>query len=244
MAGRVRDRRVRLLVWPHLGDMRRLRVTLSFANVTSVIALFVALSGTSYAITKLPRNSVGSAQVRDGSLAARDLASDARSSGPRGPRGPVGPPGAEGQRGVSGTNGAQGERGPSNVIIAPRGPNVSLFPTANTVREVRRINNVPAGSWILSFSADAVLTSPQGMYAVCSIKVNGDVKADGALVVGQAGAAVQEGPIPVETAVTQSTPFNVTVDCYQDQNAGGNPTVIIARAQLIATQVAQVTVAP
>ena len=37
----------------------------------SLIALFVALGGTGYAAVALPRNSVGSAQVIDGSLKGR-----------------------------------------------------------------------------------------------------------------------------------------------------------------------------
>ena len=44
--------------------MRRLRDRLTYANVISSLALFIALGGTSYALT-LPRNSVGSAQIRD-----------------------------------------------------------------------------------------------------------------------------------------------------------------------------------
>jgi hypothetical protein len=42
----------------------RIRRRLSFANVTSALALFVALGGTSYAAITLPRNSVGPAQIR------------------------------------------------------------------------------------------------------------------------------------------------------------------------------------
>src|SRR3954453_324625 len=81
----------------------------SFPTVISLIALFVALGGTSYAVSKLPRNSVGSAQVkpnaltggdiRNGSLASKDLAAGA--AGLRGPSGPQGPPGS-----ASGTAGA------------------------------------------------------------------------------------------------------------------------------------------
>lgn len=44
--------------------LTRARRRLSFANVTSAIALFVALGGTSYAAITLPSNSVGSAQIR------------------------------------------------------------------------------------------------------------------------------------------------------------------------------------
>ena len=94
--------------------IRRLRENLNYANVVASIALFVALGGTSYALT-LPRNSVGSKQiraravgaselrgsavrgpdVRDRSLGLRELSLSARASlrGQTGPVGPIGPPG-------------------------------------------------------------------------------------------------------------------------------------------------------
>jgi hypothetical protein len=78
------------------------RLQLSYANVVSTGALFVALGGTSYAVA---RNSVGSAQLRpnavtsakvkDRSLRTSDLAPSAR-TGPRGPRGAQGPAGPAG----------------------------------------------------------------------------------------------------------------------------------------------------
>src|SRR5439155_10908263 len=87
--------------------IRRLQGRLTYANVTATIALFIALGGTSYAALRLPRNSVGSAQIRAGavrssevkdrSLALRDLSPQARSAlrgsaGPMGPQGPAGAP--------------------------------------------------------------------------------------------------------------------------------------------------------
>ena len=42
---------------------QRIRGHLSFANVTSLLALVFAMGGTSYALT-LPKNSVGSKQIR------------------------------------------------------------------------------------------------------------------------------------------------------------------------------------
>jgi hypothetical protein len=39
-----------------------------FAEVTSVLALFIALGGTGYAATQLPGNSVGSSQIRTGAV--------------------------------------------------------------------------------------------------------------------------------------------------------------------------------
>jgi len=44
--------------------MQWFRKHLTFANVTSLCALFVALGGVSYAALKLPRNSVGSKQIK------------------------------------------------------------------------------------------------------------------------------------------------------------------------------------
>lgn len=44
--------------------MKRIRARLTFANVVSSIALFVALGGASYAATHLPKNSVGAKQLK------------------------------------------------------------------------------------------------------------------------------------------------------------------------------------
>ena len=81
----------------------------------ATIAVFITLGGTSYAVSQLPRNSVGSKQIRtnavgsselrkssvrsravkDRSVALRDLTISARRSlrGQAGPVGPQGPPG-------------------------------------------------------------------------------------------------------------------------------------------------------
>lgn len=83
-----------------------LRDRLSYANVTATLALFIALGGTSYAALSLPRNSVGSKQirtsavgsseVRNRSLNTADLSLTARRSlrGAKGDPGPAGPAGA------------------------------------------------------------------------------------------------------------------------------------------------------
>jgi hypothetical protein len=81
-----------------------LRERLTYANVASTMALVLALGGTSYAAITLPRNSVGSAQVRsraiesrhveNGSLRLGDLGSGARRA-LRGQVGPAGPPAAK-----------------------------------------------------------------------------------------------------------------------------------------------------
>src|SRR5215216_1904068 len=95
--------------------MSRIRSHLSYANVMATIAVFIALGGTSYAVSQLPRNSVGAKQIRsravgkselarsavwskhikNRSIAVGDISLSARSSlrGQQGPAGPAGPPG-------------------------------------------------------------------------------------------------------------------------------------------------------
>jgi hypothetical protein len=55
---------------------KRLRKRLSSANVTSMIALFVALGGTSYAAATLPRNSVGKGQIRANAVGKSEAATN------------------------------------------------------------------------------------------------------------------------------------------------------------------------
>ena len=48
--------------------MHRLRRHFTFANVIACLALFIALGGASYAAFKLPRNSVGTRQLKNGAV--------------------------------------------------------------------------------------------------------------------------------------------------------------------------------
>jgi hypothetical protein len=86
--------------------IRRIRPRLTYANVIATLALFLALGGGAYAAFKLPRNSVGSQQikanavssskVKDGSLLAGDFKTGQI---PAGPRGLQGSPGLNGDKG-------------------------------------------------------------------------------------------------------------------------------------------------
>src|SRR5438270_11311298 len=66
-------------------------------------ALFVALGGTGYAVTRLPKNSVTTYQVKDFSLLARDFKRGQIPPGPPGPAGQTGPAGATGPAGPAGS---------------------------------------------------------------------------------------------------------------------------------------------
>ena len=106
--------------------MQGIRRHLTFANVTSMLALTIALGGTSYAAITLPRNSVGSSQIKSKAVKNSDLGSNAVTSA-KVKNGtlqaadfalnqlPVGPRGAPG---TNGTNGAQGPTGPAGPVAA------------------------------------------------------------------------------------------------------------------------------
>lgn len=112
----------------------------SFPTVISLVALFVALGGASYAAIKIPARSVGTkqlknkavtaAKVKPGTLLRKNFAPGqipagakgaTGSQGPQGPTGPAGTNGtngavgATGERGVTGANGSVGVTGPDGV---------------------------------------------------------------------------------------------------------------------------------
>lgn len=109
------------------------------ALVVSCIALTVALGGTGYAITSLPKNSVGanqikksavtSAKVKDGSLVAADFKAGVLTT-LAGTQGAKGATGATGEAGATGANGATGASGAAG-LIGPTGPTGATGPTAS-----------------------------------------------------------------------------------------------------------------
>ena len=61
----------------HLFEGGAMRKRLTFANITSFLALFVALSASSYAATMLPANSVGTQQLKANAVTHRKIAARA-----------------------------------------------------------------------------------------------------------------------------------------------------------------------
>lgn len=54
-----------------------LRARLSYANVMATIALFIALGGSAYAALKVPKNSIGTKQLKNGAVTNSKLATGA-----------------------------------------------------------------------------------------------------------------------------------------------------------------------
>jgi Collagen triple helix repeat (20 copies) len=105
-----------------------------------LLALFVALGGTSYAAAKLPRNSVGTAQIRSGAVTKAKLERSVRAAlakaGAPGPAGATGAPGAPGPKGDAGAPGPQGEPGAKGDQGAPGPTSAGLGGINTTVSPV------------------------------------------------------------------------------------------------------------
>jgi hypothetical protein len=97
---------------------KRITSRLTYANVIATLALFIALGGTSYAVTALPKNSVGTQQlkknavtgvkVKNGSLSSADFAAGTLLKGDTGASGATGATGATGPQGATGAAGPAG----------------------------------------------------------------------------------------------------------------------------------------
>jgi hypothetical protein len=98
--------------------------------IVAMTALFVAGTGTSYAVSSLPKDSVGAAQiktsavrtaeVKDGTLLAKDFAAGVLLKGDTGATGAAGAPGATGATGATGAKGATGATGTFGSITIQR----------------------------------------------------------------------------------------------------------------------------
>lgn len=120
------------------------------ALAVACLALGVAIGGTGYAVTALPRNSVGTAQikknavtsakVKNGTLVAADFKAGVL-SGAQGPKGETGATGATGATGPAGPAGATGAAGAVGAQGVP-GPTASAYASVTTSTTL-----VPANSW-------------------------------------------------------------------------------------------------
>ena len=149
----------------------------------SVMALFVALGGASYAAVKIPKNSVGntqlrkdavtSAKVKDRSLLATDFKTGQL---PAGAKGAAGATGATGAAGAAGATGATGPAGPTFAFTYTGGGGAGIS-AGSYVSVVDQTITVPrAGRIAFTFSGRFIRTalSPE---VSCLTKGTNDVGA-------------------------------------------------------------------
>jgi hypothetical protein len=114
-----------------------------------LLALFIALGGTSYAAVSLPRDSVGATQIRAGAVSSSEVkdrslrARDFKASElPRGAAGAPGAQGVAGPQGPAGAKGDTGERGPAGADGVAESLAVRLRQTSDS----QTVAGTPTGS--------------------------------------------------------------------------------------------------
>jgi hypothetical protein len=182
-----------------LRQMRRIRGRLTYSNVIATLALFIALGGTSYAVTSLPRNSVGQKQIRKNAVGAGELrSSSVRSS-------------EISQRSIrledvslSAQNSLRGQTGPSGPQGSPGVPFTAAVDAAGEVRSATAVN------------PSTHLASGGGLY---DVKFNRDMTACFAVATISrfSGTTAQPDNGEIVTAVTTS---GVTV---RTRDSNGQP---------------------
>jgi hypothetical protein len=131
-------------------------------NTIALLALFLALGGTTYAASTalIGKNTVASPQVVNGSLQTKDLSAKARRAlkGNRGLRGLTGAPGAKGATGAQGIQGIQGTQGVPGTARAYAYVTGGASPTldANRTKNIVSVSNAgiaPGGVYCLKPAA-------------------------------------------------------------------------------------------
>jgi len=191
--------------------MRALRPRLTYANVMATVAIFIALGGTSYAVSRLPRDSVGATQIRrsavgpselrtravssrsirDRTVALRDLSRRTRTAlrGANGAAGPQGPAGASGITFHAALNSA-GVRVRGNSVGGG-----SSAPGIYTVEFARDVSGCEAVATLASVPGGATVDPPAGRITVRPSGTRVEVR-----TYDEAGAV-------------KDLPFNVIVAC-------------------------------
>jgi hypothetical protein len=134
-------------------------------NTIALIALFIALSGTTYAAsTLLPRNSVGTAQLKNGAVTKKKINKKTITAlkGNRGPRGFTGAQGVPGPKGATGAQGVQGVQG----VQGPPGPFPATLPAGKTVVGTYDMEGTAAAADGLVTSAISYIYRAPGQTAV------------------------------------------------------------------------------
>jgi hypothetical protein len=157
-----------------------LRRHLTYANVAATLALFLALGGAAYAATQLPKNSVGTKQLRNGAVTTAKIAKKTRRQlqGQHGPAGPQGKTGKQGPKGATGSKGAQGVAGKNGEPgERPAFESVSKPATPTPLTSATQIVAVTLGQGNYSTSAVVVAKSMNGTTITCVLTGGGEASA-------------------------------------------------------------------
>jgi hypothetical protein len=163
--------------------MGLLRRHLTYANVAASLALFLALGGAAYAATQLPKNSVGTNQIRKEAVTAGKIAKKTRQQlqGQRGPAGQAGPQGKTGKTGAKGATGARGAQGNTGAPgVDGTGPafEATAKPTIPTaIGAGTQVVGLSLAPGQYATSANVVFVSAAGATVTCTLLNGGEASA-------------------------------------------------------------------
>jgi hypothetical protein len=194
------------------------------ANTIALLALFVALGGTTYAASTalIGKNTVASPQVVNGSLKTIDLSKKARAAlkGNRGLRGLRGLAGTKGPTGAQGAKGDTGSRGPSDVFSVFKNGRTGITDTGTTVATMP---GLAAGNYAINAKAWVDTVSGLVRAVTCVLAAEGDN--DTAVTrLDNSSGVVTRATIALQLVHTASAGFSVTLTCSND--GGGSINVI------------------
>lgn len=183
------------------------------AFVVAVLALFVALGGTSIAAIELARNSVLSKHIKNGQVKRADLAGGAVNSAKVANGSLLGLDFAPGQlpKGDKGDNGDRGVQGPPGVAVAresvPTGTG-GPYSGGATLQTVATLSNLPAGSYVFVGYANLRASAPSA--TGCLILDDSDGTGNARQYIETADQYVNVAP---SGAWTTSSTSDVTMKC-------------------------------
>jgi collagen triple helix repeat protein len=187
-------------------------------NTIALLALFLALGGTTYAASTalIGKNTVASPQVVNGSLQAKDLSKKARKAlkGNRGLRGLTGATGAPGTPGTPGAKGDKGDTGAAGTAVA-----WAYIHSDGTVDPVQskgivnaNVTNPTAGYYCftgLSFTPKNINVSANNIGPVLDTVASGSIQATGQTFITCAGAQARATTWGVGAAALVNRDFYV-----------------------------------
>ncbi len=189
--------------------MMRITPEQRLPTALALVALFVALGGTSYAAVKLKKGSVTTREIKDATVRSSDLAPGVALSGPRGPRG------AEGPAGVAGPTGAPGAQGVAK-LYANRNDAIRVVPSTGLVVGSLRL---PAGPYRFDFTAH-MFSIAASTFIDCGLQIDGQPAINGSTVTigSDAPGAIEQSMAMLEVATLTKT-STVTLSCAQRQTS-------------------------
>lgn len=181
------------------------------ATVIAVIALVVALGGTSYAAVTLPKNSVGTAQLKNnavnslkvanGSLLKADFKSGQIPPGPAGPAGPAG---------AAGAAGAAGPAGPSDAYSGFKNGPVAAPSTLSTIATL----NIPqAGNYVIFAKLWMFDNVNTDVLTDCTLVAGSDSDESRTMLEGNSGTVVAGATVALNVVHVFAAAGAVALNC-------------------------------